>query len=78
MMKYGLILAILLVCCGCIKPTPQKLSDIKRVGIAGSHDIVYTIVTIEGKEWLATKGAYGFWYLSGPLNVLTLEEPKNE
>jgi hypothetical protein len=70
-MKYSLILMLLLIFCGCER-------GITKVHNPNS-DIKYTIVVIEGKEWLATKGSGGFWYLSGPLNVLTIEkEPEND
>lgn len=50
---------LLAACIGCDSPDTRQADGV---------DLKYRVVTVEGRKWIAYKGAHGFTHLAGPID----------
>lgn len=60
--RFAAVLSIvfsLAACLGCDSPDTRQADEI---------DLKYRVVTVEGRKWIAYKGAHGLTHLAGPID----------
>jgi len=60
--RFAAVLSAVLslaACIGCDPPDTRQADEV---------DLKYRVVTVEGRKWIAYKGAHGFTHLAGPID----------
>lgn len=69
-MKRLLVSALLLcgLLGGCADPAKNFKQPTGKL-VQGENGMAYVITCVEGREFIATQAAYGYWMLSGPIGL---------
>lgn len=61
-------LSLLFICFnGCKIESKQPIRTLEEDGKFYTLNILYKVVEIEGKKWMASYSGKGFWVLAGPI-----------
>lgn len=66
-MRIIVFIILMVALLGCERQVPVNPKATKITHMNYRPDIVYFIVEIEGKKWIATPGSHGEWSLAGPI-----------